>query len=143
MDWIWIWVAIIVTSVIIELVTMEMVSLWTAIGGVCSLILAACDVREEFQLVVFFVISIALLLSLRKLALKYLFKNNNQKVGTERVIGTKTRLLSEITSDVAGTIKINGVIWSATTDNGAPLAENTIVEIVELRGNKFIVKGEN
>ena len=142
MDWIWIWVAIIAASIIIELITMEMVSLWTAVGGLCALILDVIGVNLEIQLVVFFVVSIALLLSLRKLALKYLLKST-QKVGNERVFGTKARLLTEITNETPGTIKVNGVIWSATTTDGTPLAENTIVEIVELRGNKFIVKKED
>lgn len=140
MDWIWIWVGIIAISLVIEFTTMEMVSLWTAIGGVCSLILAALNVSEEIQLIVFFTVSIILLLSLRKLAIKYLLKNNNQKVGTDRIMGTKTRLITEITAENPGTIKVNGVIWSAITENSEPLAENTIVEIVEIRGNKFIVK---
>lgn len=143
MYWIWIWVAVVATSLIVEFTTMEMVSLWTAIGGICALILAACEVEFEIQLIVFFSVSIILLLSLRKIAIKYLLRNSNQKVGTERVIGTKTKLLSEITNDEPGTIKVNGVVWSATTDNGEPLAKNTVVEIVELRGNKFIVKKEN
>ena len=143
MYWIWIWVAVVATSLIVEFTTMEMVSLWTAIGGICALILAACEVEFEIQLIVFFSVSIILLLSLRKIAIKYLLRNSNQKVGTERVIGTKTKLLSEITNDEPGTIKVNGVVWSATTDNGEPLAANTIVEIVEIRGNKFIVKKEN
>ena len=142
MYWIWIWVAVVAISLIVEFATMEMVSLWTAVGGVCALILAACEVGFEIQLIVFFGVSIILLLSLRKITIKYLLKNT-QKVGTERVIGTKTKLLSEITNDEPGTIKVNGVVWSATTDNGEPLAANTIVEFVEIRGNKFIVKKEN
>lgn len=143
MEWIWIWVAVIAVSLIIEFLTMEMVSLWTAIGGILALILSALNVGFEIQLIVFFGVSIILLLSLRKLAIKYLLKNNNQKVGTDRIIGTKTKLLSEITPDNSGTIKVNGVVWSATTNDGEPLAENTVVEIVEIRGNKIIVKKEN
>lgn len=143
MEWIWIWVAVIAVSLIIEFLTMEMVSLWTAIGGILALILSALNVGFEIQLIVFFGVSIILLLSLRKLAIKYLLKNDNQKVGTDRIIGTKTKLLSEITPDNSGTIKVNGVVWSATTNDGEPLAENTVVEIVEIRGNKIIVKKEN
>ena len=143
MEWIWIWVAVIAVSLIIEFLTMEMVSLWTAIGGILALILSALNVGFEIQLIVFFGVSIILLLSLRKLAIKYLLKNDSQKVGTDRIIGTKTKLLSEITPDNSGTIKVNGVVWSATTNDGEPLAENTVVEIVEIRGNKIIVKKEN
>lgn len=140
MDWIWIWVAVVAVSLVVEFTTMEMVSLWTAIGGVVSLILSAFDVRPEIQLVVFFVVSIGLLLALRKVAIKYLLKNNNQKVGTDRIIGSSVKLLTEITPEKDGSVKVNGVIWTATIDGSETIAENTIVEIVEIRGNKFIVR---
>jgi len=141
MEWIWIWVAVIVISLIVEFGTLEMVSLWTAIGGIVALILAACKVGLEIQLIVFFAISIILLLSLRKIALKYLLKNNT-KLGTSGLIGTKHKLLSPITNDNMGTIKINGVVWSVALEKGTELPEGTIVSIVRLEGNKFIVKEE-
>lgn len=139
MDWIWIWVAVIALSLIIEFSTLEMVSLWTAIGGLVALILAACDVTLEVQLIVFFSVSIVLLLSLRKIALKYLLKNNN-KIGTDSLIGTKHTLLSSIKEETPGTIKINGVIWNVTTADEKEIKAGEKVEIVAIKGNKFIVK---
>lgn len=139
MDWIWIWVAVIVLSLVVEFSTLDMVSLWTAIGGVIALILAATGVKLEIQLIVFFVVSIVLLLSLRKIALKYLLKNNT-KTGTDALIGKTFRLLSPITEDEMGTIKINGVVWNVTTENNTEITEGEKVEIVRLQGNKFIVK---
>lgn len=140
MDWIWIWVAIVAISLVIEFITMEMVSVWTAFGGVVALILSAFDVRFEIQLVAFFVISIVLLLSLRKVSLKYLLKNNNSKFGTDSMIGSTHKLLSPITSETRGTVKINGVTWSVTTENQTELPAETVVEIVKIEGNKLIVK---
>lgn len=141
MDWIWIWVAVIALSLVVEFSTLEMVSLWTAVGGFIALILAALDVKLEIQLIVFFVVSIALLLSLRKLALKFLLKNSkNSKTGTDSLIGTKHTLLSSIKENTPGTIKINGVTWNTITENGQEIEEGTKVEIIRLEGNKFIVK---
>lgn len=139
MSWIWIWVAVVAISLIIEFSTLEMVSLWTAIGGMIALILAACDVKLEIQLIVFFAVSIILLLSLRKIALKYLLKNNN-KIGTDSLIGTKHTLLTSIKEDSLGTIKINGVTWNVKTENGKEIEAGEKVEIVAVKGNKFIVK---
>ena len=140
MDWIWIWVAVVAISLVIEFITMEMVSLWTAVGGVVALILSALDVSIEIQLVAFFAVSIILLLALRKLALKYLLKNNNIKVGTDLIIGSHQRLLTQIDENTLGSVKINGVTWSATTTDGSSLPADTMVEIVEIKGNKLIVK---
>lgn len=140
MDWIWIWVAVVAISLVIEFITMEMVSVWTALGGIVALVLSALDVRLEIQLIAFFVVSIALLLLLRKLALKYLLKQNDLKIGADSIVGTSHKLLSPITSDERGTIKINGITWSVTTQNGTELSADTIVEIVKIEGNKLIVK---
>ena len=71
---------------------------------------------------------------------KYLLKNNNAKIGTGLIIGSTQRLLTPITKDDLGTIKINGVTWSVTTQDGSPLPADTMVEIVEIKGNKLIVK---
>lgn len=140
MDWIWIWVAVVAISLIIEFSTMEMVSLWTAIGALISLIIAACGVGLEIQLIVFFGVSIVLLLSLRKIALKYLLKNNNSKTGTDSLVGTSHTLLTDIKEDSPGTIKINGVTWTVVTANNTKIKAGKKVEIIEIKGNKFIVK---
>ena len=140
MDWIWIWVAVVAASLVIEVATMEMVSLWTASGGLVALLLAALGVGFDIQLIVFFTLSILLLVSLRKLALKYLLKNSKNKVGTDLIIGSTQKLLSEITDDINGTIKINGVTWTAITTTDEKLPAGTVVEILEIKGNKLIVK---
>lgn len=140
MDWIWIWVAVVAVSLIIEFITMEMVSVWTAIGGIVALVLAALDVRFEIQLVVFFAVTIVLLLSLRKVAMKYLLKNNNAKIGTDSIIGSTHKLLTPITEETRGTIKISGITWSVTTADKTELSAETMVEVLRVEGNKLVVK---
>lgn len=139
MDWLWIWLAVVAISLIIEFSTMEMVSLWTAIGGLVAMILAACKVGLEIQLIVFFALSILLLLSLRKISLKYLQKNNT-KTNTDSIIGTVHTLLSDIKDGQMGTIKINGITWNTTTNDGSSIKSGKKVEIIEIKGNKLIVK---
>ena len=109
MDWIWIWVAVIAISLIVEFITMDMVSIWTAFGGIVALILSAVDANIEFQLIAFFAVSIVLLLSLRKVSLKYLIKSTNEKIGTDSLIGSSHKLLTPITQESRGSIKINGI----------------------------------
>lgn len=140
MEWIWVWVAVVSLSLLIEFVTMEMVSIWTTVGGLVALILSALNVNLEIQLIVFFLVTIIMLLSLRKFALKHLLKNNELRIGTSSIIGTTHKLKTAITEDERGTIKINDITWSVTTENGAQLPADTIVEIVKIEGNKLIVK---
>ncbi len=139
--WIYIWLGVVALSLIVEFVTMELVSVWISVGGLVSLILAACGVGYEIQIIACVVISIACILGLRKITLKFLNKNN-EKTNTELIIGSKVKLLSSISSDEMGTIKYNGVIWSATTEDGSEINSGEYVVIDKIEGNKMIVKKE-
>jgi len=136
----WIWLGVSVLSLIIEFITFDLVSIWFFPAGIIALILNACNVQLSIQIIVFFVISIALILSLRKITLKYLNKNDNTKTNAEGEIGKKFKLLTDITEDSFGTIKINGVIWNVTTEDNAIIKKDSMVEIIKLNGNKYIVK---
>ena len=50
----WIWIIVIVVTVIIEAFTMEMVSAWFTIGAIVPLILSACGVGSwELHVILF------------------------------------------------------------------------------------------
>ena len=141
---IWIWLGVTVASLVIEFTTFDLASVWFAIGGLIAMILAACNVPLVVQLVVFIGISLVLLLSLRKIALKFFLKGDTLKTNAEGVIGNKYTLLSDITKEEMGTIKINGVVWNVISNNGETIEKGESVEIVSVKGNKYIVKkGEN
>lgn len=141
MEWmIWVWLGVTAVSLILEFITMEMASIWFVAGGIIGMILAACGVSWEIQLIVFILVSMILLLSLRKIALKVLLKNDNTKTNVNGEVGKKFKLLSDITDDEPGTIKINDVIWKVVSINGEEIKKGATIEIVEIKGNKYIVK---
>lgn len=141
MLWIYIWLGVVALSLILEFVTMELVSIWVSVGALVSLILAACNVGYEIQIIVCVAISIACILGLRKITLKFL-NRNNEKTNTELLIGTRVKLLSDITSDEMGSIKHNGVVWSAVSADGSEIKKDEFVIIQQIEGNKLIVKKE-
>jgi len=143
--WIWIWLAVVCLSAIIEFATMQMVSIWFVAGGLVSLILALCGVDYWIQIVVCIVIGMALLFSLRKLSLKYLLRNNHEKTNVDSLVGTEHKLLEAIAPEVAGSVKINGVVWTAVGETEeTEIKAGTLVLVKEVKGNKLIVtkKGE-
>ena len=80
--WIWIWLGVIAVALLFEFVTMELVSVWLSLGAFIALILAVCGVSLEVQWIVFGAVSILCILLLRKVSLKFLLKNNNEKLLT-------------------------------------------------------------
>lgn len=144
MLWIWIWLSVLAVSLIIEFVTMELVSVWVSFGSLVALLLACLKVGYEIQIIVCVVVSVVSILLLRKVALKFLSKSKEKtETNMDTIIGTKTKLLTDITEDEMGTVKVNGVVWSAKTENDEAIKKDEYVKIVKVEGNKLIVEKEN
>ncbi len=141
MEMIWIWLAIVAVSLIVEFLSWDLTSVWFAVAGLVSLILSAIDgICWEIQLAVFIVLSALLLIFVRGICRKLLLRNANTKTNVDSLVGRKLKLLKTITKDEIGEVKINGVIWSAVTEDGETISAGSEVEILRVEGNKTIVK---
>ena len=137
----WIWLGLIVVAVIVEIATLDLVSVWFAIGAIIPFILSAIGgIAIEIQVVVFVVISALLIIFLRKYAQKLLFKNMNSKTNIDVQIGRVYRLLSDVDFENNGSVKINDVVWTAVSEDGNLIEKGQLVEIVRVEGNKMIVR---
>ena len=137
----WVWLAVIIVTIVVEAFTMEIISIWFTVGAIPSFILAGFDVLGwELQLVIFIVLSAVLILSLRKITKNFLLKNSNAKTNLASIIGTRVRMIEMTDFDSVGTVKINGVTWSAVGEKGETIESGAVVEIVKIAGNKLFVK---
>ncbi len=140
----WVWLAVIVVALVIEIATLELVSIWFSIGAVIPFILAAIDgVPIEIQIVVFVAVSALLIIFLRKIAQKWLLRNSNTKTNIDVQIGKVYRMLEDADFEKNGSIKINDIVWTAVSENGEHIEKGQLVEIVKVDGNKMIVKKTN
>ena len=136
----WIWLAIMAVTVIIEIVTLDLVSIWFAFGAVIPFILSAIGgIAIEIQIAVFVAVSALLIIFLRKNAQKLLFKNMNQKTNVDAFEGKKVRLLEDTDFVHNGSVKINDVTWTANSESGELIKAGQLVEIKKVDGNKLIV----
>jgi len=142
MDMIWIWLIVVALALIIEFITLSLTSIWFAVAGLISLILSAFDwnISWEIQLVIFIILSTLLIVFVRKIAKKFLFKGSDEKTNADLFVGEKYKLITQITEDELGSVKINGVVWSAKSENSEPIEKNSEVIITKVEGNKVIVK---
>ncbi len=138
--WLWIWVAVICISAIVEFATMQMVSIWFVGGGLVALILYFCGVGWEIQLIVCLVVTIVLLLSCRKLCMKFLLKGTDEKTNVDSLVGKEVKLLKGINVDEAGEVKVNDVIWTAVAQDSTNIEVGNKVRVVAVQGNKLIVQ---
>ncbi len=138
--WVYIWLAVTVLALVVEFVTSEFVSIWFIGGGIVSMILSGVGIDWYIHVPAFFVVSLVLLLAFRKLAIEKLNKRT-EKTNAESVLGKEFKLLTPISFNQPGTIKVGDVVWSAVAVNDdAEIKEGTIVKIKALKGNKYIVE---
>ena len=138
----WIWLGVVVVATIVELMTLDMTSIWFAISGIVALILSAFDsIGWLVQLIVFVVLSAALIIGLRPIARKFFLRHMHEKTNTATLIGKKVYMLTTASFGTLGSVKVGDVVWSAIPeDETQTIEEGVIVEIVAIQGNKLIVK---
>lgn len=136
----WVWIGIIVATALIEFLTLDLTSIWFTVGAIVPMILSIIGgIRWEIQVAVFIVLSIVLILSLRKVTRKFLLRNAKEKTNLDSLVGKVYKLIDPIDGDDTGTIKVNGVVWNVKSVNSISIEKGEKVKIVKVEGNKFIV----
>lgn len=140
MDWFAIlWLVLMIVFILIEVSTVSMVSVWFASGALTALIASLCNAPLWLQIVLFVVVSAALLLALRPLAKKY-FTPRLTKTNVDAVVGTEGLVTQRIDNlSASGSVKLGGVEWSARSTSGAPLEEGTRIRVDRVEGVKVFV----
>lgn len=135
---VWIWLAVTIIAIVVEIITPEMVSLWFAIGGIVSIAFSFIPGLPWWgEIIIFAVISMVLLLALRPIVTKY-FKRKNVATNADRIIGQEIRMITQADFDTLGSAKIGDVVWSVKSADGSVLTADEVVKVVELDGNKLI-----
>ena len=109
-------------------------------GALTALIAALCGAEIWLQIILFFVVSIALLLCLRPLS-KKLLKKRKVATNADSNIG-KTAVVTETIDNLRGTgaVKISGVEWSARSVDDSVLEKDAVVRILRIEGVKVCVE---
>lgn len=137
----WVWLAVIAVTLLIEIVTLDLVSIWFSFGAVIPFILSAIGgIYIEIQISVFIVVPALLIIFVRKYAQRWLFKNMNTKTNVDSLVGKKFRLLESTDFEKNGSLKVNDVVWTAVSENGEIINQGAVVEVIKVDGNKLIVK---
>jgi len=137
------WLIMFVVLLVIEILTMGLTTVWFAGGALVAFVLAYVGFGLPVQIIVFLVVSIALLVLTRPIAMKF-FNQERQKTNAESLIGQKAVVLERIdTLHGVGRAEVNGMEWSAKTDEADEVIEVGEIVIIEgIQGVKLIVKKE-
>ena len=135
-----IWTVILVLAIIAEAITIDLVSIWFAVGAIVALISQVFfHATLGIQIALFVIVSVACVILSRPLAKKYL-RRNTVKTNYDRIIGKHAMVTKSITADQKGEVKVLGTYWSASSLNNEIIEEGQHVEILTIEGNHVVVK---
>ncbi len=138
----WLWIGLIVVFVIVEAATVQLVTIWFALGSVAGLIAYGFRLEIWMQFLIFAVIS-AVALAVTRPFVKKFAKGPKQPTNADRYIGKEAVVTETISNERSeGAVRVGGLEWTArTTDNSvAEVGDMVIVEAIE--GAKLLVKKE-
>lgn len=139
MPMLWIWIAVIILALIIEAASVQLLSVWFALGGLAALGLCIFKVSPTVQIIVFAAVSIVALIIFWPLARK-MNKKGFEKTNADRYIGKEGVVVQGISNLAAeGQVKVDNQIWTARSADGADIAEGAEIRVERIEGVKLIV----
>ena len=134
------WGVIFVLTVIAEFASMQLISIWFAVGSLGAFFAAMFDLGFTAQLAIFVLVSMLLLIATRPL-LKKLRVKNVVPMNADKEIGSMAVIIEEV-NGAAGTgrVRLNGVDWMAVSEDGSVLPVDPVVTVTQVQGAKLLVK---
>jgi len=131
------WLYLMIILLIIEVFTINLVSIWFAAGAVAAMFASLFTDDLNIQIVVFLIISTLTLIIVRPIVNKYL-KPKITKTNLDNVIGKTGVVTKEIYEMEYGEVKVLGKYWTAKAETD--IKEGSKVEILAIDGVKLIVQ---
>ena len=134
------WIAFLIAAVVLEALTADLVAIWFLPAALVSLVLSFFPVPPIVQILVFVVLGLALVIAFRPLCVR-LMRVKKQATNADALLGQICLVTEQIDNiKEQGEVKLNGLCWSARSEDGREIAVGEEVTVVEIRGVKLIVK---
>ncbi|MBR5559406.1 MAG: NfeD family protein [Oscillospiraceae bacterium] len=141
MQWLpMIWLVIAVIFGVIEAATVQLMSIWFAIGAVAAMIASLLGAGVWVQFAVFLIVAIIVLAFTRPMVKKVL-KVGHVHTNADSVIGR----IGAITVDIpgpgeVGRVLVDGQDWSAISEDGSFIPKGERVLVKSIEGVKLVVE---
>ena len=134
------WLIFAIVMAVLEAATVQLVSIWFAIGGTAACITSLVTDNIIIQAAVFVVVTAAALAVTRPLA-KKLKSKKAEPTNSDRYIGKTGIVITAIDNDAAqGMVRVDNEKWTARSGSGEKIPEGASVTVTAIEGVKLIVK---
>lgn len=134
------WLILAVVMGVLEACTVQLVSVWFAIGGAAACIASLFTDSIVIQVIVFVAVSAIALAATRPLV-KKIKQKKTEATNADRFIGKKAVVLTEIDNDKPqGMVKVDNEKWTARSVSGEKIPQGASVTVTAIEGVKLMVE---
>lgn len=138
-----IWLAIAIVMALVEAATVQLVSIWFAIGGAAACVTSLFTDNLIVQIAVFIAVS-AVALAVTRPLVKKMRQKGVEPTNADRYIGKSAVVVQTIDNEKAeGMVKVDNQTWTARSASGEPIAAGTAVTVTAIEGVKLMVVPKN
>jgi membrane protein implicated in regulation of membrane protease activity len=133
------WIILAAAFLCTELATVALVSLWFVVGSLAALVACLLGAELWLQVLIFGLVSMGMLLLLRPFLRRFV-DPHKVRTNVDAVIGKEGGVTEAIDNLLAvGTVKLDGLPWTARSEDGRDIPEGTVVSVRSVEGVKLIV----
>lgn len=135
------WLLVFAIMVIGEIITLQLISIWFAVGALGALAAALLHTGLEIQICIFLAVSFLLLLAVKPAANK-LMKRSITRTNVDSLIGQTAKVTAMIDNQNGfGTAVVKGQEWTAVSaDDDVVIQPGKLVIIKKVSGVKLVVE---
>jgi membrane protein implicated in regulation of membrane protease activity len=133
------WLIAMVVLLVIEGCTVNLVSIWFAIGACAALITSLLCGSIGIQLAVFAVVSLVALALTKPLVARLRRATPDAPTNGDRNVGREGTVIEEITPGQRGRVRLDGVDWAARCEEGCSLAKGAQCRVVRIDSTVLVV----
>ena len=133
----WIWLSVVIVLAIIEVMTVNLTTIWFVASGLVAMILSFFVNNYMIEFTVFVVLGIVLLATTRNYLLK-LLGNLKEKTNLDRVVGMTGIVTEDILKNKSGEVYVDGKKWTAISDKKIKI--DSTIKVLDIQGVKLKVE---
>lgn len=133
----WIWLGIVISLALIEVITINLTTIWFVISGLVALGVSFINDSYIIQFSIFVIGGILLLLLTRTYFINKL-NIKKERTNLDRVIGMIGIVTEEIKKNNPGEVKVDGKRWTAISNKKIHIDKNVRIKAIE--GVKLVVE---
>ena len=132
------WLIMIIFLGFIELITINLVTIWFVASAVVSFIISFFVESFFIQFAVFVVLGIIFLVTTRKKLTSWLDKSKQKTNYLDRIMDMEGVVTKEISKNKAGQVKIDGKLWTAVSNKKIEVGKE--ITIKKIDGVRLVVE---